>query len=86
MKNKILVEVIVPTIEESYDLYIPINTRVGNIITLLNKAIQEMNEDCYVGTEKTCFYNRDTNQKYNPNDLIYNTDIRNGTSLILLEQ
>ncbi|MBQ8131304.1 MAG: hypothetical protein IJ193_02305 [Bacilli bacterium] len=84
MKNKILVEIIVPTIEASYDLYIPINRRVGNIITLLNKTIQEMSEDCFIGTNNTSLYNRDTNHKYNPNDLIFNTDIRNGTSLILL--
>lgn len=84
MKNKILVEIIVPTIETSYDLYIPINRRVGNIITLLNKTIQEMSEDCFIGTSNTALYNRDTNHKYHPNDLIFNTDIRNGTSLILL--
>lgn len=86
MKNKILIEVIVPSIEARYDLYIPINRRIGNLITLLNKTIQEMSEDCFIGDNHTALYNRDTNQKYNPNDLIYNTDIRNGTSLILLEQ
>jgi len=29
-------------------------------------------------------YNRNTSQQYNPNDLIYNTDIMNGTVIILI--
>ena len=37
MKNKVLVELVVPTIETSFDVYLPINKRIGNIITLLNK-------------------------------------------------
>ena len=84
MKNKLLVEIIVPTIEATYDLYIPINRCIGNIITLLNKTIQEISDGCFVGDNTTALYNRDTNYKYNPNDLVFNTDIRNGTSLILL--
>ena len=37
MKNKVLVELVVPTIESTFDIYLPINKRIGNIITLLNK-------------------------------------------------
>ena len=32
MKNKVLIELIVPEIDEKYNLYIPINKRIGNII------------------------------------------------------
>ena len=31
-KNKILIELEIPLIEKSYDLYIPINKRIGTII------------------------------------------------------
>ena len=31
MKNKILVELDVPIIEKSFDLYIPINKKIGTI-------------------------------------------------------
>lgn len=84
MKNKVLVELIVPTIEKSFDIYLPINKRIGSIITLLNKTIQELSEDCYKGDSTTSLYNRETSEKYNVNTLLYNTDIRNGTTLILL--
>lgn len=84
MKNKVLVELIVPVIESSFDIYLPINRRIGNIITLLNKTITELSEGCYQGSNETALYNRETNQKYGPNTLLYHTDIRNGTTLILL--
>lgn len=84
MKNKVLVELVVPTIESSFDIYLPINKRIGNIITLLNKIVSEYSEGCYEGNEKSALYNRDTSQKYDVNTLLYNTDIRNGTTLILL--
>jgi len=84
MKNKVLVELVVPTIESSFDVYLPINKRIGNIITLLNKTVSEFSEGCYEGNEKTALYNRDTSEKYDVNALLYNTNIRNGTTLILL--
>ena len=42
MKNKVLIELIVPTLEETYDVYIPINKRVGNVTTLLTKVVSEL--------------------------------------------
>lgn len=84
MKNKVLVEVIVPEIEAVYDIYLPINKRIGNIIMLLNKTVSELTNGCFVGTNYTALYNKDTSVKYNPSSLVYDTDIRNGSSLILL--
>lgn len=84
MKNKVLVELIIPEIESSFDVYLPINKRIGSIITLLNKSISELTSGCYVGSNTTALYNRNTSTKYQANMLLYNTDIRNGTTLILL--
>lgn len=84
MNNKVLVELIVPDIEEKYNIFIPINRRVGNIIILINKALNEMTNGNYVIDNKRNLYNRNTGNKYLINDLVRETDIRNGTMLILL--
>ena len=42
MENKILVELMVPELEVSYDVFIPVTKRVGNLIALLVKAISEL--------------------------------------------
>ena len=84
MNNKVLVELIVPDIEEKFNLFIPINRRVGNIIILINKALNEMTNGYYKIDIKRNLYNRNTGNIYSLNDLVRKTDIRNGTKLILL--
>lgn len=84
MKNKILIELIVPEIERTYNVYIPINRRIGNVISLLNKSVYELSDGVYKENSKTGLYNRDTGIKYDVNYLVRTTDIRNGTTLILL--
>lgn len=84
MKNKILIELIVPEMDEKYNLYIPINKKVGNVVVLLDKAIKELTNGIYIGSNKTALYNRDTGERYAINTLVRETNIRNGTSLILI--
>lgn len=84
MKNKILIELIVPEIDMKYNLYIPINKKVGNVIVLLNKAVRELSDGLYEGNDKTSLYDRKTGEKYSINSLIRQTNVRNGSSLILI--
>ena len=84
MKNKVLIEIIVPEIDKKYSIYVPVNKKVGNIIVLLNRAIKELSDGIYEGTEKTSLYDRKTGEKYGVNTLVRETNIRNGSSLILI--
>ena len=84
MKNKVLIELIVPEIEKSYDIYIPVSKKVGSVIKLLNKAIFELSDGVYNGGNKNQMYNRDTGVRYDNNSLIKDTDIRNGSKVILI--
>ena len=84
MKNKVLIELIVPDICETYDLYIPINRKIGNVIELLNKAIGELSNFTFEGNTKTALYSMKTGLKYPVDVLVRETDIRHGSKLILL--
>ena len=84
MKNKVLVDLYVPTIDEVYNLYLPVNRKIGNIIVLLNKSLFELTNGSFIGTEVTMLYNRSTGEKYSINSILRETDIKNGTSLVLL--
>ncbi len=84
MKNKVLVELFVPSIDERYDIYLPANRKIGNIIGLLNKALFELTNGAFVGTDKTLLYNRLTGESYSINATLKETDIRNGSSVVLL--
>ena len=82
MRNKVLVELIVPEIDQRFNVYLPINKKIGNIIMLLNQAITEISPQ-HTRIDNS-LYNRDTGTKYNIDVTLYYTDIRNGTPLILI--
>ena len=84
MNNKVLVELLVPVLEESYDVFIPINRKVGNIIALLSKMVSELSDGYFKVTGENILYSGDAGEKYRMNDLIANTDIRNGSKIILM--
>lgn len=84
MNNKVLVELIVPEIEEKYNVYLPIHKRIGNIIVLLNKSIDEFTNGVYKGNSETSLYSATTGEQYPIDKILYETDIRNGQQLVLL--
>lgn len=83
MENKVLVKLYLPELEIDFDIYLPISKRIGNIINLIIKAINEMGY--YYNNDKTkSLYSRNTGEKYLINSLLFDTNIRNGSELVLL--
>ena len=82
MNNKVLVKLIIPEIDGEYDVFIPINLRIGTIIKLLNESLKELNQGMFSVDDKKMLYNRDNAEPYNFNDLVRNTNIRNGSVVI----
>lgn len=84
MKNKVLVKLLVPEIDMHYDVYLPINKKIGNIINLLNEAVVELSNGEFMSSYQNSLINGITNENYMPDKQLIETDIRNGTVLILL--
>lgn len=84
MDDKVLVRLIVPEINMTYDVYLPITKKMGNIIILLNKAVNELSLGSFPLSNTNKLYNARSNEKYPSDVLLYNTNIRNGTHLILV--
>ena len=81
--NKILIQLYIPLIEEEYDVFIPINKRVGTIKQLLEKSISEQSNG-YIITEDTNLYSKDTGIVYDAQLLVKDTDLKNGSRVVLL--
>jgi hypothetical protein len=84
MKNKVLVELSVPDIDEVFNLYLPVNRKIGNIIELINRFLFEATNGSYNGNTNNFLYNKKTGERYSINSLLRETDIRNGSSIVLL--
>jgi hypothetical protein len=81
--NKILVQLFIPLIEEEYDIFIPINKRIGTIKQIIEKNMSEK-ADGYVIKEDTNLYSQETGQVYDVQLLVKDTDLKNGSRIVLL--
>lgn len=84
MKNKVLVHLLIPEIDESYDIFVPINIRIGTVIKLLNKSLVELTNGIYQEKSGRKLYNVADSSVYDINLLVRNTNIRNGVTIILM--
>lgn len=83
MENKVFVQLYIPELESNYDIYLPISRRIGNIIQLLVKAVNDFGIN-YELKPNISLYNRETGERYSMNEILYETNIRSGSQLVLL--
>ncbi len=84
MKNKILVEIFIPQIDEKYNIYLPLNKNVANIIILISKAVKEINSLNELDLNSCALYNAETGLAYSPELIVRDSNIRNSSRLILM--
>lgn len=82
--DKVLVKLYVPMLEKIYDVWIPSHRRIYNVIVLLVKAINELNDNCYKPTKMPMLYDKLTAESFDINLTVKETTIRSGTEIILL--
>lgn len=83
-KNKILIELDIPIIEKTYDLYIPINKKIGTIKKLIEDSLVELTDNAYIIKEETNFFSKETGKMYDVNLSVRETDLKNGSRIILI--
>ena len=82
--DKVLVKVYVPMLEGVYDVWIPSNKKIYEIIILLSRAISELSEGDYDPKARPTLYDKISAQEFDLNSFLKDTTIRNGTEVILI--
>ena len=82
-ENKVNVELIVPNIGKRYNLFIPVNKTIGEVIIILNNTINEMTGS-FPLNNKLSLLNVIENVIYDYNIEIINSGIVNGSILALI--
>lgn len=83
MNNKVLIKLIVPELDTTYDIFIPVNELVWKIKKLIVKCIYDLTEGSLPLDKPYLLINKDTSYIYKNNELIRTNDIRNATELVL---
>ena len=84
MNNKVLVNLYVPFLEKKYEVFLPVNRKISEIIYLIGKSLPDITGNYYVYKNEERLYNRWNGKEYQMNELLKYTDIRNGTELIFM--
>lgn len=80
LDNKYMVNLYVLSLDKNFEIFVPADEKVGNIIKLISKSLFEYG----VTNNKGVLLNLYTGTLYNNNDIVRNVDIINGTKLILV--
>lgn len=84
MNDKLLVYIYVPNIGQKYNVFVPINIKVGALKKYVEKTVNELSDNNLFNCGTLLIRNKINNSIYNADDFISNTDIKNGTKLVLL--
>ena len=83
MDFRVYVIVEIPLIERKYELLVPIDRRIHDLISLLKINIPELSLDYYKYI-LPYLYNKNSGQLYNMNLIIKDSNIKMGTRLVLI--
>lgn len=82
--DKILVEVYVPAEGVSYDVLLPRELKIRDVILLLSKAVASLSNGCYEEEDGALLCDRQTGKLLDVNHSVYELSLQNGSSLMLI--
>ncbi len=83
MDFRVYVIIEVPIIEKKYELLVPIDRKINDLINILRKNIHELTEG-YYSKNIPNLYNKSTGTIYDLNTTIKNSNIKVGTRLVMI--
>lgn len=82
--SKILLEITSPAAGESYDVFVPDNMQIGELISLLGTVFTQTSNGTYIFSNQAVLSEKNAGTVYSPNDRIRDLDIKNGTKLLFI--
>ena len=82
--DKILVEVFLPAEGVTYDVLLPRELKIREVILLLSKAFSELSNGCYEEGHDTLLCDHQTGKILDAEHSVYELALRNGASLMLI--
>lgn len=82
--DKYLVEIYVPLLDRSFDMFLPAASPMYDVLELIKKAVVEMSDGRFVANENTALCHREDGTIININLSVYELELRNGSKLMLI--
>jgi hypothetical protein len=82
--NKILVEIFLPAANRSFDVYIPLDSPMSEVLVLVAAVLSDLSDGKYKATQDAVLCDATTGIIYNINLAIAELCIKNGSKLMLI--
>ena len=82
--DKILVNVYVPILNISYDIFIPIQSQLFEITEMIKRAISELSDGRFMASQETTVSLRVNGEILDINSTVFELGVGNGTKLMLI--
>lgn len=84
MNNKILIQLYVVKLEQAYDVFVPCNKKIKNVLALMVKAITELTNGEFPPSNQVMLVDKNTGQMYNNENTFKELGILNGSQILLV--
>lgn len=85
MNNKVLVKVSFIELDEDFDIFLPVNELIWKLKKLILKSISDLTRTSLDMETDYILINKKSSMIYDNNQILIDTDIRNGTELYLIK-
>lgn len=82
--DKVLVEIFVPVLNNSFDIFIPLQSQMYEVLEMIKKAVTDISEGRFMANPNTTLCYRRDGTIININLSVYELGIRNGSKLMLI--
>lgn len=84
MNNKALVEIAVPSAGQKYDVFIPLDCRMSDVIKMVAGALSDLSDGKYKATDEAILCDAETGIIFNINMEVAELGIKTGSRLVLI--
>lgn len=83
MNFRVYIILEVPILDKKYELLVPIDRRIHDLVDILKVTVPELDQNFYQGRIPS-LYNKTSGEIYDMNQIIKNSNIKTGTRLLLV--
>ncbi|SDM84889.1 hypothetical protein SAMN05443253_10641 [Bacillus sp. OK048] len=82
--NKVLVEIFLPAANRSFDVYLPLESQMSEVLQLVSALLSDLSDGKYKATKSAVLCDATSGIIYNINMAVAELGIQNGSKLMLI--
>jgi peptide subunit release factor 1 (eRF1) len=82
--NKVLVEILLPATDQSFDVFIPLDSRMSDVLQMVSTLLSELSDGKFKASRDAVLCDAASGIIFNINMFVSELGIKNGSKLMLI--